>query len=520
MMAGYINKTAIMLSLAAGVLLGGTAWAQEEKPAEGPIRGQAVYEKRCLMCHGEEGDGLGPAAEYLNPPPRDFTLGEYKMKTTGFDDPILNDADLVRMVRDGMPGTAMPGWGDILSEQDINDVIHYLKTFAEIEEEKPSDQIDYGTQVATSPESIAKGKKIFEDGERCTECHGKNGRGDAIKKLKNDNGDRTWPRNLTKPWTFRASNDPKDIFSRVTAGIPTTQMPTFADPKSKKKLSIEDRWHVANYAASLGGLGKPVRAENTVIKAVRVGGDLPNAPDDPAWEQGPPSTFMLVPQIIAKDRFFMPANDTVTVRALYNDKQVGLLVEWDDRTKSIPGDEAAAKIADEDMASDAVAVQFPAVIPKGMEKPYFLMGGESKPVNLWRWNSGAKDKPESVDLIDATGVENQTPRDSGKSGLSAKGAYKDGTWRVAMTRSLTTDETDKDIQFEEGRFIPIAFFNWDGSNSEKDTKHTLTTWYWLLLEPQAGSKPLIAAIIVTLLVGGALVWWGRSASVSAKEPEA
>ncbi|MDP6885232.1 MAG: c-type cytochrome, partial [Rhodospirillales bacterium] len=210
---------------------------------------------------------------------RDFTLGGFKIKTTGFDDPVGNDADLTRMVRDGMPGTSMPGWGDILSDQEIADVIHYIKTFAELEDEKPTDQIDYGTQVASSPESIARGKEIFLDGDRCSECHGREGRGDAVKKLKNDNGDRTWPRNLTKPWTFRDSNDAKAVFSRITAGIPLTQMPSFANPKSKRKLSIEERWHVANYVVSLGDLGKPVRPENTVVKALRIDGDLPSSPD-------------------------------------------------------------------------------------------------------------------------------------------------------------------------------------------------------------------------------------------------
>ena len=507
-MTGPVKKTALFLTVMGGMLLGGQGWAQ----SDGPLRGEAVYQKRCVMCHGDEGDGLGPAADFLSPPPRDFSLGQYKIKTTGFDDPIANDADLIRMIRDGMPGTAMPGWGDILSDREVLDVIHYIKIFAELEEEKPSDQLDYGTQVKSTPESIATGKKIFHEGERCSECHGKNGRGDAVKKLKDDNGERTWPRNLTKPWTFRASNLPKDIFARVSVGIPTTQMPSFANPKSKKKLSVEDRWHVANYVASLGKTEKIVRPENTVVKATKVEGALPRSPDDPVWEQGQSSTFFLVPQIIAKPRFFRPANDTVTVRALYNGKRIGIHLEWDDRTKSIPGDEEAEKIADKGMSPDAIAIQFPTEIPAGMEKPYFLMGSETKPVNLWRWNSGTSEKPESVALIDAAGITHQQQRDAAGSGLDAKGVYKDGTWRVSMTRPITTGEAGKDIQFQEGRFIPIAFFNWDGSNSEQGTKHTLTTWYWLLLAPEAGSKPLLVAIVVALLVGGVLVWWGRGAA--------
>ena len=128
--------------------------------------------------------------------------------SSAFDDDLPNDDDLFRMIRDGMPGTAMPGWSDLLSDDDMWNVIAYIKTFAELEGE-PEGQVDYGTQVKSSPESIAAGKKLFHADDRCSECHGAEGKGDAIKKLKNDNGERTWPRNLTKPWTFRASNDPK-----------------------------------------------------------------------------------------------------------------------------------------------------------------------------------------------------------------------------------------------------------------------------------------------------------------------
>ncbi len=126
-------------------------------------KGAEIYARRCVLCHGEEGDGLGPAAERLNPPPRDFTFGQYKIKTTGFDDIVPNDEDLYRMINDGMPGTAMPDWGDVLSEQDIWDLIAHLKIFAGLEEEVPSEQVDYGTQVASSPESIARGTPSLLD---------------------------------------------------------------------------------------------------------------------------------------------------------------------------------------------------------------------------------------------------------------------------------------------------------------------------------------------------------------------
>lgn len=495
----------IMLSLM--LMTAPSAWAAED--AE---RGKTVYAKRCAMCHGEEGEGEGPGANRLAPPPRDFSEGQYKFKTTGFDDAVPNDADLVRMIRDGMPGTAMPGWADVLSERDIADVTAYIKIFAGLEEEKPSDQIEYGTQVETSPDSVAKGKILFLAGERCSECHGKDGKGDAVKKLKDDAGNRTWPRNLTKPWTFRASNAPKDIFTRISGGIPGTQMPSFADPKSKKKLSVVERWHVANYVASLAKTERTVRAENIVVKAVRIDGALPTGPDEAGWTNAPSATFAMVPQIIAKPRFFTPSNDTITVRALYNDKAVALLLEWDDRTKSIPGDEAAQKIADENMGEDAVAVQLPVVTPKGLEKPYFGMGDAAKPVSLWKWRSGSVKSPEAAELYTGAGFGKLVKRDLDEAGLAAKGAWRDGTWRVVMMRRLRPASADNDIALEEGKFVPIAFSAWDGSNGERDGAHTLSTWYWLLLEPSTGSKPVVAALLTMVLVFGLLVLWARGAT--------
>ncbi len=509
-MMAAVTMDKVLRALGAGIVLAALSAGAALAAPGNAEKGEKVYQFRCLACHGDEGDGLGPAAERLNPPPRDFTLGIYKIKTSAFDEDAPNDDDIFRMIKDGMPGTAMPGWSDVLSEQDMWDLVAYLKVFAEIEE-APEGQIDYGKQIESSADSIARGREIFLDGERCSECHGREGRGDGIKKLKDDNGARTWPRNLTKAWTYRADNSAKEIFRRVTVGIPGTQMPAFADPKSKKKLSIEDRWHVANYVASLAKTVEVVNPSKTVIVAAKLEGALPAKVDDPKWAEAAPVTFMLVPQIIAEDRFFTPAHDSITARAFYNDEAIAMLLEWDDRTKSLPGDDKAAQIADEELSSDMVAVQLPVTIPISQEKPYFLMGDKSHPVNFWRWSSGGKEASQGVELMNATGPYEFAERDAAKTGLTASGSYKDGTWRVVMTRPLRTDDAEGDLQFEEGRFIPVAFANWDGSNSESETSHTLTTWYWLLLEPPTGTRPLITALIVVLLLAAAEIWWARSA---------
>ncbi|NIP72465.1 MAG: c-type cytochrome [Gammaproteobacteria bacterium] len=497
----------VRVGLVAGALALAAPAGAQSGDAE---RGEEIYARRCVGCHGVDGDGLGPAAERLNPPPRDFTFGLYKFRTTGFDDFVPNDSDLLRMIRDGMPGTAMPGWGDVLSEQDMRDLIAYIKTFAGLEEEEPGTQIDYASRVASSEDSIKKGRELFKD--RCAECHGETGKGVATKKLKGDLGERTWPRNLTKPWSFRASNDPRDIFARISVGIPGTQMPSFADPKSKKRLSIEERWHVANYVASLAKTREVVRPEKTVVRVEKVDGELPAAPDEPRWDEIEPVTFLLVPQLIAKQRFFTPSNDTITVRGLYSDEEIALLLEWDDRTRSIPGDEKAEAIAEADMGEDAVAVQLPVDIPEGMEKPYFGMGDAANPVNVWHWKGGTTEQPQSVGLMNARGFEEIARRDAAAVGVRAKGLYRDGTWRVVMVRPLQTEDPEADIQFVEGRFTPIAFAAWDGSNSEAGSRHTMTTWYWLLLEPAEGARPYLAGLIAFVMLLGGELWWLRGAT--------
>ena len=189
-----------------------------------------------------------------------------------------------------------------------------------------------------------------------------------------------------------------------------------------------------------------------------------------------------------------------------------MLVEWDDRTKSIPGNTKEQNVSDADMGEDGVAVQFPVNIPDGMEKPYFGMGDAANPVNIWHWKSGTTESPETINLLNSKGFGEIEKRDAAKAGLSAKGSYKDGTWRVMMKRPLATSDVKADLQVTRGKFIPVAFAAWDGSNSEKGSKHTMTTWYWLFLKPAASANVYIVPIIIIILILGAEFWWARSAT--------
>ena len=85
-------------------------------------QGKQIYFKRCSFCHGLMGDGNGPAADFMDPRPRDFTLGTFKFRTTQSGE-LPRDEDLFRTVSRGLSGTGMQAFdGDLiksgLSEQD------------------------------------------------------------------------------------------------------------------------------------------------------------------------------------------------------------------------------------------------------------------------------------------------------------------------------------------------------------------------------------------------------------------
>lgn len=90
--------------------------------------GEKVYQDNCLICHGPGGDGKGAASAGLSPMPRDFTREDFKFKSTPKGVPPT-DADVIKTIKDGSPGTSMPPWGAALSAAQMKDVLAYIKTF-------------------------------------------------------------------------------------------------------------------------------------------------------------------------------------------------------------------------------------------------------------------------------------------------------------------------------------------------------------------------------------------------------
>jgi mono/diheme cytochrome c family protein len=86
--------------------------------ADAVTDGAAVFKTNCESCHGPLGHGDGPAGEVLDPKPKN--LGELQQRAS--------DDYLFWRVNTGKPGTSMAPWAGILTEDQIWQVIAFIRT--------------------------------------------------------------------------------------------------------------------------------------------------------------------------------------------------------------------------------------------------------------------------------------------------------------------------------------------------------------------------------------------------------
>ena len=90
--------------------------------------GSKHYRVHCLHCHGVPGDGRGPTARWISPHPRDFRQGLFKFQSidkTNLPETPPSRADIMRTLRQGIEGTAMPTF-NFLSDKDLDSLVSYV----------------------------------------------------------------------------------------------------------------------------------------------------------------------------------------------------------------------------------------------------------------------------------------------------------------------------------------------------------------------------------------------------------
>ena len=131
-----------LICILAFLFIPGTLSAQHEYPATDVENGGRLFLATCGACHGPDGDGVAGV---------DLGRGQFRRAASP------SDEELVRIIRAGIPNTAMPP--NNISEINAGNIVAYLRTIAA---EKRT------TSVAGDP---VRGKAIFEGKGNCASCH-------------------------------------------------------------------------------------------------------------------------------------------------------------------------------------------------------------------------------------------------------------------------------------------------------------------------------------------------------------
>jgi mono/diheme cytochrome c family protein len=105
--------------------------------------GRQLYQTNCAVCHGAAGRGDGPGAAGLRPAPGDLTVHMAPGKHA--------EGQIYAWIRDGVPGSAMPAWGERLSDEEVWQLVAYLQTFAPAAAPASQDAAAQGTTIAPTP---------------------------------------------------------------------------------------------------------------------------------------------------------------------------------------------------------------------------------------------------------------------------------------------------------------------------------------------------------------------------------
>jgi hypothetical protein len=255
----------------------------------------------------------------------------------------------------------------------------------------------------------------------------------------------------------------------------------------------------------------PAWAQSPLV-VVRVPGAGPIVdPDAPVWKDARPVTVTMLPQTVALPHKPDAAVKGLIVRALHNDGWIAFLIEWRDSTLS---DRVIL-----DNFGDQVAVQLP-VDAKATAPPSPMMGNPGGRVTIMQWRAAFQrdidDHPPTIrdlypnawtdiypdDVLGATdarpytgalGVENPISRGRASPVLDqmaegwgsmtvkpdqhalGKGVWKDGTWRVVITRPLVSDDVNAPRLLAGDRTV-VAFAAWEGGNREVGSRKSWSPW--------------------------------------------
>lgn len=518
--------------LFAGIAVGGW-WALTRTRAKTPAKqvaaartpAQALYDRECAVCHGTTGQGDGTASYLLNPKPRDFTKGLFKVRTTPSGQ-LPTDADLLAVLERGMPGSAMPSFAHLTADEK-NQLLSVIKSFSQtFAERQPASGITPPAAPAKSDAIVARGKEVFAQ-MQCAACHGETGKGDGPSSLAllDDWGNPIRPNDFTRG-VYKGGSRDEDIYLRFRTGMTGTPMPSYDG-----LLKDDDIYAVVQYVKSLAGNApETTQPKRESLTAAKVAGDVPDDPLSAAWTSAPTATL---PLMILFQRSEVIRN--VDVKAVHNGKDVAIRLEWDDPQPN------AEAIRPQDF-SDGGAVQF--ALGENLSLTTLAMGETKTPVNLWYWKASrqmdllayqdvegvypgmapdsymaskpwkreddwrksheipaAKDYDKTfltglgagnpvsnpnrtvpMEDLNAEGFGTLTTQDDKSQNVRGAGVWQNGRWNVVFVRPMSSPDKS-DAKFAAGKPVPVAFAVWDGGKGDRNGQKSVTNWNMMTFAP-------------------------------------
>lgn len=271
-------------------------------------------------------------------------------------------------------------------------------------------------------------------------------------------------------------------------------------------------------AAAVTGVGVGVLAQKyspetpqTAAAAVpipRIEGDIPLSADDAVWKDVDRTKVVVTPQQLAPPILEQPTLDEMEMAAVYNDREIGVLVRFACKEpQDLPGLGAFG---------DAVAMQ----LPLAPGTPPITMGGPGQPVHILRWSSvwqrdvdrgrsrvetiypntvrdvspesvlppetaalyspgravgnpiAALERTWPVEEVFAEGFGSLTPLATQRA--RSAGRHSDGRWTVVLAAPLDR-RPDGDLLTDRAS-VPIAFALWIGSAGNRGSRKHYSDW--------------------------------------------
>lgn len=329
---------AVALFAVGGILPGQEGAAGRESP-----EGEALFARHCAACHGKDGATETDVSRLLEPPPRDFGVGAFRLVTTR--NGVPSDDDLARTIARGIPGTSMLGYA-YLGDDAVDALVQHVRKLHRAGQRSRYRAVAAGareleqwvrssttpgltvTVPPATPDTVAaRARGSLSFARFCVSCHGPRGRGSILYEKRTTEDGIAAPRDFTRG-VLKGGGRDEDLFARIRCGMGGTPMPAL----TASELDDAGVWDIVHYLRTLvptaaQALHTPAPARVKVTSVAN--GAAPSGPDDVRWKDVPETPVALAPV-----RDHNPGVPLVMVKALRDRDRMLLRLAWRDMMSS------------------------------------------------------------------------------------------------------------------------------------------------------------------------------------------